>query len=140
MHGRITVKLMDLEVPLWFNNYSKVELAKILLPGKKGFSGKPEEIALLHAVKKRAEKNHIILMLDLVVSGHLGYVYGTNSSKQISKAVIAEKIAEASQEELYAVWLGYLEAYGFNLDSVSDLAKKKRKAKSKVIAEIRQNL
>ncbi len=139
MNGRITVKLMELEVPLWFNNYSKVELAKALLPPRKGYSAKPEEVQLLNAVKERAAENHVVLMLDLVDAGHLGYVYGTNSKVRLHREVLAKKLAEASQEELYGVWLAFLEAYGFNLDTVVELSEKKKKIRAKLLKELKRS-
>ena len=114
---------------LWFNNFSKIELGKTILPAKGGYPGKPEEVALLKVIQERAATNHLLLLTDVVHAGLVGHAYGTDSAVKFTRKELAGLVAEANEDELYNVWQTFLEAMGLNLDKIVEKAKKKAQKK-----------
>ena len=127
MHGKIEFTLKGEKLPLWFNNFSKIELGKSLLPSVDGYPSKPEEGKLIKIIQKRVAENHLFLLCDIVHAGLIGHAYATNTGIRYSRAEVGGLIAEADEGELYGVWQTFLEAMGMNLDKIVSDSKKKAK-------------
>jgi len=133
MNGRIIVTIAGKEVKLWFNNYSKIEIANALLPKDKGMNPRPEEVQLIEAINKMSHENYMLLLRVVVNAGIKGQAYGTETEVQIKSNVVAGFIASATNEEIYSIWFTFLQAYGFDLlldndesETVSAEEKKKK--------------
>lgn len=131
MHGRLRIKLNGLDVALWFNNFSRLEIAKNMLPPKDGFKAKPQEIELIEAIEKMANENHLLLMREIIWSGVIGHAYGTDTTNEFTRLKISELIAESDQGALTEIWLVFLESIGMNLDKKEGEEEKKEDSKKK---------
>lgn len=125
MHGRLRIELSGLDVALWFNNFSRLEIAKNLLPPKDGFDAKPQEVELIESIEKLANENHLVLMREIIWSGVVGYAYGTDTKNEFTRVKISELIATADQGNLAQVWSCFLESIGMNLDKDETKSTKK---------------
>ncbi|AGO48503.1 hypothetical protein Phi18:2_gp54 [Cellulophaga phage phi18:2] len=120
MTGKIDIKIGEKMVHLWFNNYSKAELAKIILPKDKGNPAKPEEFPLLRALNRLAEENYLDLMRDIIWVGILGSSFANDEPNKIEKKEVSNHIATAPESVLYSCWLCFLDAMGVNIDHLED--------------------
>jgi hypothetical protein len=130
MHGKAMLKIGGVLLPLWFNNYSQIELSKLILPADGSYPPKPNEFLLLNAIQRMSEENHLKLMKEVLWSGVLGQAFATDSAPTVDRVALSTLLATTSESELYTVWTCFLEAMGANIDnleansSTSDLKKK----------------
>lgn len=132
MHGKILITLKGVNIHLWFNNFSKEEIAKIILPKDGNFPAKPEEFPLLNAIERLATENYLYLMRDITWSGILGQAFATDTPTKFKKSDIAELIATSSDDELNKVWTCFLSAMGVNVDQLETTLKEGETDKKKV--------
>ena len=116
MHGKTIIQIEDQAVSLWFNNYSKVEIGRELLPKReKGYPSRPEEALIVEAIDKWAQENYLNLLKVIINAGIKGMAYATNQPLQVTPDKVALYLAEAESSEVYDIWLTFLQAYGFDL-------------------------
>lgn len=129
MNGRFSFEHEGKSIPVWFNNYSRLELAKQILPELKGFPAKPEELPILKAIDQLSKENHLNLIRIILWTGLYGQAYGTFKALEYSMEEVAEIIACASEKTLYDLWIAFLQSMGVSLDEVrkaiADIEKKK---------------
>lgn len=134
MHGKSVVQLGGKPVQLWFNNFSKVEMAKWITPKlpvdtkeetkepKKG-----DEVLLIEAIDSLARENHLLLLKNIIYCGIVGQAYGTDKAIPMTREQIAEQVATADFEQLYDVWYDFMDAMGFNLPPLKGQERKKKR-------------
>lgn len=120
MHGKVTIEIKGVLFPLWFNNYSQVELSKLILPEKDGFKAKHDEFALLNAIQRMSSDNYLSLMKEILWSGILGHAFATDSVQKVTRKELSELIATAPESQLYNVWSSFLSSMGVNLDGLEE--------------------
>ena len=120
MHGKKIVKIGDKDVLLWFNNYSKAELAKLILPEDNGFPAKPEEFPLLEAFNRMVKENYLDLMRDIVWTGILGACFVKNTIPEVTKTDVSEYLAVCSNLQIQDIFRDCLDAMGVNVDHLKD--------------------
>ncbi len=121
MHGKKIVKIGDKDVLLWFNNYSKAELAKLILPEDNGFPAKPEEFPLLEAFNRMVKDNYLDLMRDIVWTGILGACFVKNTIPEVKKTDVSEYLAFCSNLQIQDIFRDCLDAMGVNVDHLKDI-------------------
>lgn len=124
MESKVVIKFPDKEVLVWFNNYARIEIAKVIGEA----SGKAFE-AISHAdilatVGKMAADNHLALMRHIIWAGVLGVAYAKDELPAISRGELFEAIAIADQDEVYSAWKVFLSAMGMNLTAPESEKKK----------------
>lgn len=132
MNGKTQIKLGGKQMSLWFNNFAKVELGKMLLPSKNGFPAKPEELQLLDAISKMSKENHLILLSKIIYAGLIGDIYAKDKDPGFERSDITMMVAEADQDELYNCWVVFLDAMGMNLDKIKKAVEVNETIKKKV--------
>ena len=120
MNGKIDINIGDIKLHLWFNNFSKAELAKIILPKDGAFPAKPEEFPLLNAMNRLAEENYLVLMGHIIWTGVLGTSMANDRPAEIEKKHITNHIATATDAELHKIWICFLSAMGVNIGALED--------------------
>lgn len=137
MNGKIIIQIEGKDIRLWFNNYTKIEIANKLLPMVKGMPPRPEEELLIEAINKVAQENYMLLLKIIVNAGVKGQAYATDKPLQITPEKVSVYIAEASNDDIYTIWVTFLQAFGFDLllndkdaDKSEDHEKKKKKQKA----------
>lgn len=125
MHGRSIIKLGETSIHFWFNNFAKIELAKLLLPKEGVFFPKPEEIELLDAIFERANENHLLLVRDIIWSGILGHCFVFPKDEHVSYEELSELIATSPTNDVEGAWVVFMEAMGMNLEKEKFQGKKK---------------
>jgi hypothetical protein len=123
MNGKILITVNNKIHQLWFNNFSKAELSKMILPKKDGFPAKPEEFPLISALTRLLDESYLSLMRDIIYSGIMGNSFATNKIPTLSIDEVSEFIATEREDNLYNVWECYLEAMGVNIDNIKDKIK-----------------
>lgn len=124
MESKVVIKFPEKDVLVWFNNYARIEIAKVIGEA----SGKAFE-AISHAdilatVGKMAADNHLALMRHIIWAGVLGVAYAKDELPAISRSELFEAIAVADQDEIYSAWRVFLAAMGMNLPESGSEKKK----------------
>jgi len=120
MSTRLRINIGGKEIPVWFNNFSKVEIAKNLLKSNGNFPAKPQEIELILAIEKMSNESHLLLMREILWAGIIGHCNGNDEINEFSRKGISILIAEALNDDLISVWMAFLESIGMNLDKVGN--------------------
>jgi hypothetical protein len=137
MNGKIIIQIEGKDIRLWFNNYTKIEIANKLLPMVSGMPPRPEEELLIEAINKIAKENYMLLLKIIVNAGVKGQAYATDKPLQIAPEKVSVYIAEAANDDIYTIWVTFLQAFGFDLllndkeaDKSEDHEKKKKTVKA----------
>jgi hypothetical protein len=128
MTGIMKLKIGGKERTLRFNNFSAIELAKIIY---KGEQANFETDDLLDRIMKLNEKNHYLLVKTLIYAGIIGndYVVGFTESATVEQ--VGEWISELSGEEIYSVWNTFWSSMGVDLPAIQELEKNSVSEKKK---------
>ena len=101
MTGIIKLKIGGQERTLRFNNFSAIELAKIIYNGEQANF---ETEDLLDRIMKLNEENHYLLIKTLIYAGLIGNDYVVGFKKTATSEQVGDWIAELNGEEIYSVW------------------------------------
>jgi hypothetical protein len=118
MTGIIQLKIGGQERTLRFNNFSAIELAKIIY---KGEQANFETDDLLKRIMKLNEKNHFLLIKTLIYAGIIGNDYVVGFDESVSVEQVGEWIAEISEEDIYSVWQTFWTSMGVDLPAIKEL-------------------
>ena len=120
MTGIMKLKIGGQERTLRFNNFSAIELAKIIYNGEQANF---ETEDLLSRIMKLNDKNHYLLIKTLVYAGIIGNDYVVGFSESVSVEQVGEWIAELSSEDIYSVWNTFWSSMGVDLPAIQELEK-----------------
>jgi hypothetical protein len=118
MTGIMTLNIGGKNRTLRFNNFSAIELAKIIY---KGENANFETEDLLNRIMKLNEKNHFLLVKTLIYAGIIGNDYVVGFDESVTVEQVGEWIAEISEEDIYSVWQIFWTSMGVDLPAVKDL-------------------
>ena len=120
MTGIMKLKIGGQERTLRFNNFSAIELAKIIYNGEQANF---ETEDLLSRIMKLNEENHYLLVKTLVYAGIIGNDYVVGFKKSATSEEVGEWIAELSAEDIYSVWNTFWSSMGVDLPAIQELEK-----------------
>ena len=118
MTGIMTLNIGGKNRTLRFNNFSAIELAKIIY---KGENANFETEDLLNRIMKLNEKNHFLLVKTLIYAGIIGNDYVVGFDESVTVEQVGEWIAEISEGDIYSVWQTFWTSMGVDLPAVKDL-------------------
>ena len=118
MTGIMTLNIGGKNRTLRFNNFSAIELAKIIY---KGENANFETEDLLNRIMKLNEKNHFLLVKTLIYAGIIGNDYVVGFEESVTVEQVGEWIAEIREEDIYSVWQTFWTSMGVDLPAVKDL-------------------
>jgi hypothetical protein len=118
MTGIMTLNIGGKNRTLRFNNFSAIELAKIIY---KGENANFETEDLLNRIMKLNEKNHFLLVKTLIYAGIIGNDYVVGFEESVTVEQVGEWIAEIGEEDIYSVWQTFWTSMGVDLPAVKDL-------------------
>ena len=118
MTGIMKLNIGGKERVLRFNNFSAIELAKIIY---KGEQANFETEDLLNRIMKLNEKNHFLLVKTLIYAGIIGNDYVVGFEESVTVEQVGEWIAEIGEEDIYSVWQTFWTSMGVDLPAVKDL-------------------
>ena len=120
MTGIIKLNIGGQERTLRFNNFSAIELAKIIY---KGEQANFETEDLMNRIMNLNEKNHYLLIKTLIYAGIIGNDYVVGFSESVSVEQVGEWVAELSAEDIYSVWNTFWSSMGVDLPAIQELEK-----------------
>lgn len=120
MTGIIKLNIGGKELTLRFNNFSAIELAKIIYNGEQANF---ETDDLLNRIMKLNEENHYLLVKTLVYAGLIGNDYVVGFTKTATAEQVGEWISELSADEIYSVWNTFWSSMGVDLPAIQELEK-----------------
>jgi hypothetical protein len=120
MTGIMKLSIGGKDRVLRFNNFSAIELAKIIY---KGEQANFETEDLLNRIMKLNEKNHFLLVKTLIYAGIIGNDYVVGFDESVTVEQVGEWIAEISEEEIYSVWQTFWTSMGVDLPAIQELEK-----------------
>jgi hypothetical protein len=118
MTGIMTLNIGGKNRTLRFNNFSAIELSKIIY---KGENANFETEDLLNRIMKLNEKNHFLLVKTLIYAGIIGNDYVVGFEESVTVEEVGEWIAEISEADIYSVWQTFWTSMGVDLPAVKDL-------------------
>ena len=118
MTGIMTLNIGGKNRTLRFNNFSAIELAKIIY---KGENANFETEDLLNRIMKLNDKNHFLLVKTLIYAGIIGNDYVVGFEESVTVEQVGEWIAEIGEEDIYSVWQIFWTSMGVDLPAVKDL-------------------
>jgi hypothetical protein len=118
MTGIMTLNIGGKNRTLRFNNFSAIELAKIIY---KGENANFETEDLLNRIMKLNEKNHFLLVKTLIYAGIIGNDYVVGFEESVTVEQVGEWIAEIGEEDIYSVWQTFWTSMGVDLPAVKEL-------------------
>ncbi len=118
MTGIMTLNIGGKNRTLRFNNFSAIELAKIIY---KGENANFETEDLLNRIMKLNEKNHFLLVKTLIYAGIIGNDYVVGFDESVTVEQVGEWIAEIGEEDIYSVWQTFWTSMGIDLPAVKEL-------------------
>ena len=118
MTGIMKLSIGGKERVLRFNNFSAIELAKIIYKGEKANF---ETEDLLNRIMKLNEKNHFLLVKTLIYAGIIGNDYVVGFEDSVTVEQVGEWIAEISEQDIYSVWQTFWTSMGVDLPAVKEL-------------------
>jgi len=118
MTGIMTLNIGGKNRTLRFNNFSAIELAKIIY---KGENANFETEDLLNRIMKLNEKNHFLLVKTLIYAGIIGNDYVIGFDESVTVEQVGEWIAEIGEEDIYSVWQTFWTSMGVDLPAVKEL-------------------
>jgi hypothetical protein len=118
MTGIMKLSIGGKERVLRFNNFSAIELAKIIY---KGEQANFETEDLLNRIMKLNEKNHFLLVKTLIYAGIIGNDYVVGFEESVTVEQVGEWIADISEEDIYSVWQTFWTSMGVDLPAVKEM-------------------
>jgi hypothetical protein len=118
MTGIMTLNIGGKNRTLRFNNFSAIELAKIIY---KGENANFDTDDLLNRIMKLNEKNHFLLVKTLIYAGIIGNDYVVGFEESVTVEQVGEWIAEINDKDIYSVWQTFWTSMGVDLPAVKDL-------------------
>jgi hypothetical protein len=118
MTGIMKLSIGGKDRVLRFNNFSAIELAKIIY---KGEQANFETEDLLNRIMKLNEKNHFLLVKTLIYAGIIGNDYVVGFEESVTVEQVGEWIAEISEEDIYSVWQTFWTSMGVDLPAVKEM-------------------
>jgi len=118
MTGIMTLNIGGKKRTLRFNNFSAIELAKIIYQGE---NANFETEDLLNRIMKLNEKNHFLLVKTLIYAGIIGNDYVVGFDESVTVEQVGEWIAEIGEEDIYSVWQTFWTSMGVDLPAVKEL-------------------
>jgi hypothetical protein len=118
MTGIIKLSIGGKERVLRFNNFSAIELAKIIY---KGEQANFETEDLLNRIMKLNEKNHFLLVKTLIYAGIIGNDYVVGFEESVTVEQVGEWIADISEGDIYSVWQTFWTSMGVDLPAIKEL-------------------
>jgi hypothetical protein len=118
MTGIMTLNIGGKNRTLRFNNFSAIELAKIIY---KGENANFETEDLLNRIMKLNEKNHFLLVKTLIYAGIIGNDYVVGFDESVTVEQVGEWIAEIGEEDIYSVWQTFWTSMGVDLPAVKEI-------------------
>jgi len=118
MTGIMKLNIGGKDRVLRFNNFSAIELAKIIY---KGEQANFETEDLLNRIMKLNEKNHFLLVKTLIYAGIIGNDYVVGFEESVTVEQVGEWIAEIGEEDIYSVWQTFWTSMGVDLPAVKEL-------------------
>jgi hypothetical protein len=118
MTGIMKLSIGGKERVLRFNNFSAIELAKIIY---KGEQANFETEDLLNRIMKLNEKNHFLLVKTLIYAGIIGNDYVVGFEESVTVEQVGEWIAEIGEEDIYSVWQTFWTSMGVDLPAIQEL-------------------
>lgn len=118
MTGIMTLNIGGKNRTLRFNNFSAIELAKIIY---KGENANFETEDLLNRIMKLNEKNHFLLVKTLIYAGIIGNDYVVGFEESVTVEQVGEWIAEINDKDIYSVWQTFWTSMGVDLPAVKEL-------------------
>jgi hypothetical protein len=118
MTGIMTLNIGGKNRTLRFNNFSAIELAKIIY---KGDNSNFDTDDLLNRIMKLNEKNHFLLVKTLIYAGIIGNDYVVGFEESVTVEQVGEWIAEINDKDIYSVWQTFWTSMGVDLPAVKDL-------------------
>lgn len=112
MNGIIKLELGGKERILRFNNYSSIELSKILYSDD---MSNPDMNDISHRIMEVNAKNHYLLMKTLIYAGILGNDFVVGFKETVTSQEVGEWIGELKAEDLLKVWEAFWSSMGVNL-------------------------
>jgi hypothetical protein len=118
MTGIIKLSIGGKDRVLRFNNFSAIELAKIIY---KGEQANFETEDLLNRIMKLNEKNHFLLVKTLIYAGIIGNDYVVGFEESVTVEQVGEWIADISEGDIYSVWQTFWTSMGIDLPAINEL-------------------
>jgi hypothetical protein len=118
MTGIIKLSIGGKDRVLRFNNFSAIELAKIIY---KGEQANFETEDLLNRIMKLNEKNHFLLVKTLIYAGIIGNDYVVGFEESVTVEQVGEWIADISEQDIYSVWQTFWTSMGVDLPAIKEL-------------------
>ena len=118
MTGIMTLNIGGKNRTLRFNNFSAIELAKIIY---KGEQANFETEDLLNRIMKLNEKNHFLLVKTLIYAGIIGNDYVVGFEESVTVEEVGAWIAEINDKDIYSVWQTFWTSMGVDLPAVKEL-------------------
>jgi hypothetical protein len=118
MTGIIKLSIGGKDRVLRFNNFSAIELAKIIY---KGEQANFETDDLLKRIMKLNEKNHFLLVKTLIYAGIIGNDYVVGFEESVTVEQVGEWIADISEGDIYSVWQTFWTSMGIDLPAINEL-------------------
>jgi hypothetical protein len=118
MTGIIKLSIGGKERVLRFNNFSAIELAKIIY---KGEQANFETDDLLKRIMNLNEKNHFLLVKTLIYAGIIGNDYVVGFEESVTVEQVGEWIADISEGDIYSVWQTFWTSMGVDLPAIKEL-------------------
>lgn len=120
MTGIMKLKIGGQERTLRFNNFSAIELAKIIYNGEQSNF---ETEDLLNRIMKLNEENHYLLVKTLIYAGLIGNDYVVGFTKTATAEQVGEWISELNGDEIYSVWNTFWKSMGVDLPAIQEIEK-----------------
>jgi hypothetical protein len=118
MTGIMKLSIGGKDRVLRFNNFSAIELAKIIY---KGEQANFETEDLLNRIMKLNEKNHFLLVKTLIYAGIIGNDYVVGFEESVTVEQVGEWIADISEGDIYSVWQTFWTSMGVDLPAIKEL-------------------
>jgi len=113
MTGTIKLELGGKERILRFNNFSAIELSKILYTGE--LATNPDMNDISNRIMEVNAKNHLLLMKTLIYAGILGNDFVVGFQESVTPEQVGEWIADLKSDDLLKVWEAFWDSMGVNL-------------------------
>jgi hypothetical protein len=116
MTGIMKLNIGGQERTLRFNNFSAIELSRIIYNGEQANF---ETEDLLDRIMKLNEKNHYLLIKTLIYAGIIGNDYVVGFHESVTQEQVGEWIADLESEQIYTVWTTFWSSMGIDLPAIN---------------------
>ena len=116
MTGIMKLNIGGQERTLRFNNFSAIELSRIIYNGEQANFDTED---LLDRIMKLNEKNHYLLIKTLIYAGIIGNDYVLGFHESVTQEQVGEWIADLESEQIYTVWTTFWSSMGIDLPAIN---------------------